>query len=421
MRLVVFGPAHPFRGGIAQTTSRLASELVIAGHEVRFLTARSQYPRWLYPGRDDVDPQACEALDWAEPVIDPWKPWSWPAARASALASPADVWILPFWTWAWSGWWRHLLRGEGHPPVVAIVHNPQDHDAGMLRRVAARTVLERCEGLFTHAEYLARTLRDQYPWARIGWHLLPAVGHAPVSDREAARVNVGVSDRERLAVFWGLIRPYKGVGLLLEAFARLPEDSSWRLIVAGEPWGGSGAELEAAVSRLRLSSKVRLELGWVREDRIGDLLGAADLVVLPYRSGSQSAVAPRALAAGVPVLTTRVGGLPELVRDDVDGIVVEPGSVTGLAEAIASLDDARLGRLRQGAVDGAGRVGWSGYADAVARLAARVVGRPDHDERPDMERPAGVGGPWISDEQMRISERGCGSAPPPARGSARRA
>ncbi len=378
MRLVVFGPAHPFRGGIAQTTTRLASGLRAAGHHVRFLTARSQYPRWLYPGRDDVDPQSCESLEWAEPVLEPWRPWSWPAARASAIASGAEVWIVPFWTWAWSGWWRYLLRGDARPPTVAIVHNPQDHDAGVLRRVAARMVLDRCDGLFTHAELLARSLRDQYPWAQVGWHLVPAVGEAPAVDRDEARARVGVSDHERLAVFWGLIRPYKGVGLLLEAFSRLPEGSPWRLIVAGEPWSGSGVELEAAVSRLGLSSRVRLELGWVAEDRIGDLLGAADLVVLPYRSGSQSAVAPRALAAGVPVLTTRVGGLPELVRDGVDGIVVEPGSVAGLAEAITSLDDVRLRRLRQGAVGGSGRVGWSGYVDAVAALAARVDGRRDH-------------------------------------------
>jgi glycosyltransferase involved in cell wall biosynthesis len=178
-----------------------------------------------------------------------------------------------------------------------------------------------------------------------------------------------------LALFWGLIRPYKGVDLLLEAIARLGDDSPWRLIVAGEPWGGSGAELEAAVSRLRLASRARLELGWVSEDRIAELLGAADVVVLPYRSGSQSAVAPRALAAGVPVLTTRVGGLPELVRDAVDGRVVEPGSAAALADALAALDDAALGGLRDGAVAAAGRLQWPAYAEAVASLAARVADR----------------------------------------------
>ena len=373
MRLVVFGPAHPFRGGIAQTTTRLVSELATAGHDVRFFTPRTQYPRWLYPGEQDLDPDACEPLSEAVRILEPWGPWSWPGVRAAALTAPADAWIVPYWTWAWSGWWLYLLQGDRRPPAVAVVHNPQDHDSGALRRLASRVVLGRCGGLFTHAEMLARGLRSDYPWAEVGWHLLPPVGGDAPMGRKEARARLGVAESERLAVFWGLIRPYKGVDLLLEAFGRLPATSPWRLIVAGEPWGGSGAELQAAVSRLGLSARVRLDLGWVPEGEVAELVGAADLVVLPYRDGSQSAVAPRALAAGVPVLTTRVGGLPETVRHGIDGLVVDPGSVPALAEAVAGLDDGTLERLREGVAEGRERLRWPAYAAAVVRVAARVV------------------------------------------------
>jgi glycosyltransferase involved in cell wall biosynthesis len=114
-------------------------------------------------------------------------------------------------------------------------------------------------------------------------------------------------------------------------------------------------------------------LGWVPEGDVPTLLAAADLVVLPYRAGSQSAVAPMALAAGVPVLSTRVGGLPELVRDGVDGLLVEPGSAEALAEALVSLDRPALARLRDEAEAGRGRLTWDDYAAALEGLIERVV------------------------------------------------
>ncbi|MCJ7756366.1 MAG: glycosyltransferase, partial [Thermoanaerobaculales bacterium] len=122
-----------------------------------------------------------------------------------------------------------------------------------------------------------------------------------------------------------------------------------------------------------LVNRVRLALQWVPEVEMPGLLAAADLVVLPYRSGSQSAVAPMALAAGVPVLTTDVGGVAEIVRHGIDGWVVEPGSVDALAMALVELDHPTLERLGRGAVEGRGRFTWDGYAEALERLVEQVV------------------------------------------------
>ena len=371
MRLVVLGPGHPFRGGIALTTTRLVQSLRQRGHQVTFLTPIRQYPRWLYPGADDRDPDACPRLEDSHACLDPLSPTRWSGARRQCLRSDADAWILPYWTWAWAGLWWFLLRTERRPKVAAVVHNLSDHEGSALRRLAARAVLSRCQGLFTHAGSLASALGALYPGVPIAAHPLPPVPLGEPPDREGARAALGLTSG-RLALFAGLIRPYKGVELLLEAMALLPRDSGWQLVVAGEPWEGLGEKLRQRVAQPDLAGRVRLDLRWLPDPELSRLLAAADLVVLPYHAGSQSAMAPLALSYGVPVLSTRVGGLAEVIRDGINGLLVEPGSAPALAAAIASLDGPRLQELSDGARSTVAELTWSAYAAELEGLLARM-------------------------------------------------
>ncbi|HSN57373.1 MAG TPA: glycosyltransferase family 4 protein [Candidatus Sulfomarinibacteraceae bacterium] len=373
LSLTVFGPGHPFRGGIARATTELVLALRERGHAVRFLTPQRQYPAWLYPGGSDRDPEACRAVEGAEAVLDPLAPGSWPQARRRALEPRADAWILPYWTWAWAGLWRFLLAAHRRPPTVAVVHNPADHDARPWQRLAARSVLGRCQGLFSHARVLARELEARYPSLPVGSHPLPAVAAGPAPDRATARADLRLPAEARVALFLGLIRPYKGVDLLVEAAAALPDGSDWLVVAAGEPWGGLGERLERQVEALGVGSRVRLDLRWIPEGEAAALLAAADLVVLPYRRGSQSAVAPMALAAGVPVLTTAVGGVPEVVQDGVNGLIVPPGDPASLAAALEALDPHRLADLAEGARRSSVELSWPAYAAEVEGVVRRLL------------------------------------------------
>jgi glycosyltransferase involved in cell wall biosynthesis len=194
-----------------------------------------------------------------------------------------------------------------------------------------------------------------------------------VRDRDQARRLLDIPEGRRVALFLGLIRPYKGVDLLLEAYSRVPDRERWFLVVAGEPWGGLGDRLQRMVRGLGLEDLVRLDLRWIPEPEVPTFLAAADVLVLPYRSGSQSAVAPIALASGVPVFASAVGGLPEVVDDGVNGVLVEPGSVEALVRALNGLDDERLAELTAGARAWRGTVTWDSYAAALEDLLARVV------------------------------------------------
>ncbi len=377
MRLLVFGPGHPFRGGIARTTTDLVLALRGRGHEVEFLTPLRQYPRWLYPGRDDRDPEACPRVEGARPVLEPFSPWRWGGVRRAALELPADVWIFPYWTWAWAPWWRFLLSGPPpeRPPAVVVVHNAADHERQLLQRFAGRMVLGLASGLFTHGELLAEELRRSYfgMLVRACPLAFPRPGAGP--PREAARRELGVGEGVRLALFVGLIRPYKGVEVLLRAFARLPDDSPWRLLVAGEPWGGLEERLRTLHRELGLEHRVGLDLAWVPESGMPGLLAAADVVVLPYLAASQSAVVPLAMAHGVPVVSTAAGSITDVVRNGYNGLVVPPGDEAALAAAFASLDGAMLARLREGVARTVARFTRDRYAAELEALLDEVVQR----------------------------------------------
>jgi glycosyltransferase involved in cell wall biosynthesis len=256
---------------------------------------------------------------------------------------------------------------------VAVVHNPADHDARPHHRLAARAVLGRCQALFTHARVLEVELAAAFPGLPVASHPLPPGGIGELPEPASSRAALGLPLEARVALFLGLIRPYKGVDLLLEAMARLPAAGDWHLVVAGEPWGAYGAELAARAGAADVARRVRFLPGWVPEAELPLLLAAADLVVLPYRSGSQSAVAPLALGAGLPVLSTTVGGLPEVVRHGVDGWLVAPGSADALVQAFADLDRPRLAALAAGAREGRDRFTWDGYAVALEGLIEQAL------------------------------------------------
>jgi glycosyltransferase involved in cell wall biosynthesis len=204
-------------------------------------------------------------------------------------------------------------------------------------------------------------------------HPLPPLS-GPADDRGAARRALGVPDGTTAVLYLGLIRPYKGVDVLLDAVASLPREAPLVLLLAGEPWGGERARIARRLADPRLAGRVVARLAWLPEKEVPLWLAAADVAVLPYRSATGSAVAAQALGAGLPVVATRVGGLVDVVEDGVSGLLVDPGDSAALAEALLRVGDPVLrARLSDGARARALTWTWSSYAAALSALAAEVV------------------------------------------------
>jgi glycosyltransferase involved in cell wall biosynthesis len=367
------GPSWPFRGGIARTTTHLASALAARGSLAAFCVPRRQYPGWLYPGRGDRDESACTHLEQASESFSVLEPWTWPRVVGELRGARPEAVVLPYWTAAWAPFERYLQSRVG-VPVVVVAHNAVDHEGSWLNQVAARGVLRRAAGIFCHANSVAAVLAGELPAIPRAVHPLPP--DRPVeADRELARRRLGVPPGAVAVLCFGLIRPYKGVDVLLEALARIPVERDVVVLLAGEPWRGLGESLRSQLARPVLSGRVVSRLSWVPEADAGDWFAAADIVALPYRAATGSAVAAQALGWGVPVVGSAVGGIGDVVTDGVNGLLVPPGDPDALAAALESVVDPALrSRLAFGMRETAGRWSWASYAAALENLVTAALG-----------------------------------------------
>lgn len=377
-RLALVGPSWPWRGGIAVTTTALGAALQRRGALAGALIPARQYPGWLFPGRDDRDPEACQRLDEADACFGVLEPWTWTRLLVRLRRLHPEALVIPYWTWVWAPVLLALLT-QTRLPAVAVVHNPADHGAGPLSRLAARLVLGRCAGFLVHARSVAAGLRRDFPQTPARVHPLPAVA-PPAAHRSAARARLGLAEETTAVLCFGLIRPYKGVDVVLEAMARLPEAAPITLLLVGEPWGGERGRLSRLLADPRLAGKVIARLEWVPEREAGEWFAAADAAVLPYRSATGSAVAAQCLGAGLPVVASHVGGLADVVRDGVNGLLVSPGDPAALAAALLRVVDQTVrGALARGTVDTGT---WDSYAEEVLGLVGSI--------RRQRERPPGA-------------------------------
>ena len=367
-RLSLIGPLPPFRGGIAQFHAAVADGFDARGRSVDRVTFDRQYPSWLFPGKSQVETGTTGD---AVRILDPVNPLTWRRVVLHVKQSGAEIAVIPYWLSFFAPMWRAVtvgLRRRG-VPTVAIVHNALPHERRPGDAVAARLALGACRGLGV----LSESVRDDV--RRLGIALpMELVAH-PTYDQfgdavppAEARAALGLRDAPTL-LFFGFVRPYKGLDVLLDAFpaiqARVPDV---QLVVAGEIYDGE-AELRARAALF--GDAVRFDADYIASERVPLYFGAANLVVQPYVSATQSGVARLAFGLGTPVLTTDVGGLAEAVPDGVAGRVVPPRDPGALAAAAADvlLDASLRDRLAAGARRLAAADGWDPVLDAIERLA----------------------------------------------------
>ncbi|MEU7897085.1 glycosyltransferase family 4 protein [Nonomuraea sp. NPDC049152] len=350
MRIAIVGPTHPYKGGGAQHTTELAHRLAAMGHDVVIESWKAQYPSFLYPGQQTIDvpegepyPKTRRKLDWRRP--DGW-------VAAGRRFRSADLVILAVLSPVQVPPYLGILYGIARKVrVVALCHNVLPHERKPWDEPLMRALLKRVDAVLTHSEQqagLARTLTGK-PVSTVA---LPP--HLPAKSEARGE---GIGNR---LLFFGIVRPYKGLDLLLRA---LPEGVS--LTVAGEFWGGI-EQTKELIAELGIGDRVELRPGYVAAADVPALFAGADALVLPYRSATASQNVWLGHEHGVPVIATRVGALADHVRDGVDGLLVEPGDVEALRKAIERFyEDPE--RLRAGvrAVDP--EPYWSDYTDALLR------------------------------------------------------
>jgi D-inositol-3-phosphate glycosyltransferase len=338
MKVVIIGPAYPLRGGLATYNERLARAFQSAGDEVRIVTFSLQYPDFMFPGQTQFSTEAGPTDLAIEVSLNSVNPLSWVGVGRRLRQERPDLVVFRFWLPVMGpalGTVARLVRGNGHTRVVAITDNVVPHEKRPGDKPFTRYFLSACDGFVTMSRKVLADLQD------LGFSKKPALyrphplydNFGPAKPKEVALVALGLSAEVRYVLFFGFIRAYKGLDILLEAMAD-PRVAALpiKLLIAGEFYEDA-APYEALIQKHNLESRLVRATDFIPNERVADYFSAADLVVQPYKHATQSGVSQVAYHFGRPMLVTDVGGLAELIPAGVVGYVVPPTAVA-IADAL---------------------------------------------------------------------------------------
>ena len=374
MRIALVGPLAPWRGGLAQYLALLGEELARRA-EVRAVTFTRQYPGLLFPGGSQLDPAAARPDFPVAALLDSIGPLSWrrTAAHLERFAPGVVIlkWWMPFFAPSFASSVGPLRRHGTR--VVLVCDNLLPHESRPFDRELTRWMLRNSDGYLVMSESVERDLAALKPGApcRRVPHPLYAQFDRGRFTRAAARARLGLGAGDEVVLFFGYVRRYKGLDTLLEAWPAVRAQRPATLVVAGDFYEDPAPyrALVAAAAGAGGLGAVRLREGYQSDEDVEALFRAADVVVLPYRSATQSGVTHVAYALGVPVITTDVGGLAETVRPGETGLVVPPEDPAALAAAIVRFFAGDLGPgLRDGVRALQAAHSWGALADQTMAL-----------------------------------------------------
>ena len=325
MKITILGTAYPYRGGLTAFNERLARELQDEGHEVEIVTFRMQYPSFLFPGKTQYSQEpAPEGLKITR-MLNSVNPFNWfSTARRIRKAAP-DLLIIKFWMPFMApclGTVARIVKRGGKTRVVTILDNLIPHEK---RPGDSLLIRYFCGSVDKYVAMSKSVLADIDKFDRrkprvFRPHPIYDNFGEPVSRAQACS-RLGLDPEDKNLLFFGLIRDYKGLDMLLKAYPAVVDKA--KLVVAGEFYGNED-KYHALAKSLGIDDKVVWLSRFIPDSEVRYCFCAADLIVQPYRSATQSGVTQIAYHFGKPMLVTNVGGLPEIVPDGQAGYVVEP-------------------------------------------------------------------------------------------------
>lgn len=332
--IVVIGPVYPYKGGIAHYTGLLCKNLS-KKYRVQAVSYKLQYPKFLYKKEQkDFSNKNLEVKD-TRFLIHSANPFNWiRSARTIKKMNPKLI-IIQWWHPYFAPCYWVMRKFFGKAKVIYSCHNVFPHERFPLDRLLTKMVLKGGDGFIVHSEKDAADLRSIKKQAQYVKTVLPSFSlfNTGEMSREKARKLLGIKAEDKVLLFFGLVRPYKGLQYLLKAFGKIKDMADLRLLIAGS-FSGDKQEYLDILSEEKIQDKVMIYDAYIPDTEVEKYFQASDLVVLPYVSATQSAVVQTAFDFEKPVIVTNVGGLPEVVMDGQTGYVVPAENVQAIADKI---------------------------------------------------------------------------------------
>lgn len=341
-RLVIIGPTSPFRGGIVHYTTRLFSVCKSLGFTVSLFSFSRMYPAWLYPGKSDRDADSV-TLDDPEhfQCIDSHNPFSWVLTALKIGRLKPSVVVLNWWTAFWSPVYITLVLllrvFSPNTKIVYICHNVFDHERSFFKELLAKLSLRCADGFIVHSQKEKSLLHHLFSKKDVCYAPLPLfdVFDKNESDHAGLCEKYGLKDTDKVLLFFGFVRPYKGLDDLIIAFRDAQkQELDLKLLVVGEFMFDLYDHYSQMIRKLDLEDCVILENKYVSNDAVAQYFSLADLLVLPYKSATGSAILTISYHLDTPVIATSVGNFPQVIMHDRTGYLVPPDRPEILAQHI---------------------------------------------------------------------------------------
>lgn len=332
LKIAIIGPVAPLRGGVAQYTTSLFLALK-KNADVDILSFKRLYPNFLYPGSSDKDKEIEKVPgdeNNIEYLIDAYSPLSIKKAADKILSGGYDAVLIDWWTFFWQPALAYIAFRAKRKRIktIYICHNVFGHNSNLIIRFISKKLIKKSDGYIVQSNEEADLLRNAVPQAKILLKLHPIYDHFPKAIKNSKK-------KGRLELlFYGFIRPYKGLTDFVDALGIL-NDKEIYVSIVGEIWGDR-KKIEEYINKKHIPN-LTTEFNYVSLKAV-KYFSKADVVVLPYRSATGSGVAALAYYYEKPILGTNVGGISDVVENGKTGWLVSPNSPSELAEAIRKID-----------------------------------------------------------------------------------
>lgn len=335
MHIVLLGTAYPFRGGLATFNERLAKQLQAEGHSVEVITFTLQYPSFLFPGKTQYSTEKAPSNLHITQKLNSCNPFNWFALGRKIRKKQPDLLITCYWMAFFAPCYsiiQRIVKRNNKTRCIALVHNMIPHEPSFLDKIFAPFYVQSTDGFVALSDSVIKDIErfDKNNKTKIAYPH-PIYDHygAPISKDQACHA-LQLDNTKQYMLFFGLVRAYKGLDLLLDAMGKIHNElPNLRLLIAGEFYEDE-EKYRQQIADNGLTNKVIIKNEFIADADLPLYFGAADLIVQPYKSATQSGVTQVAFHFEKPMLVTNVGGLGEIVHDHKMGYAVEPN-----AEAIA--------------------------------------------------------------------------------------
>ena len=371
-KIVLIGPVYPYKGGISHYTGMMYRALS-KKYQTYMVSYSFQYPKLLYKKEQRDYTNDSFRVEDTKYWIHTANPVNWIHAASKIKKLQPDLVIIQWWHPYFAPCYWALTRMLGKKKIIFVCHNVFPHERFPMDRMLTKMVLKRGNAFIVQSGKDAEDLQTILPGAKYEQAVHPTYNAFKFENmsKERGRELLDITEKEKVLLFFGFVREYKGLKYLIQALPRITERcEDVRLFVVGD---FGGAENREAYEKLMEENAVRSHIticdGYIPDREIEKFFAACDLVVLPYVSATQSGIVQIAYGFEKPVVVTNVGGLPDVVEDGKTGYVVEPENPTALADAVVRyFKENREKEFEENVKKEAYRFDWDRMVETVERL-----------------------------------------------------